>query len=197
LERLNFGSTARRKAGRKRILFRLWVVSMVWTVLGLPAPVAGDLFARFGHDEGPRRVARGIETSESAASMLRFRRGVFEVRPKVTETPTPAPDPTPTPTPTAAPAVAVAAPAGSVSEIIYAAAAEHGVDGAYLVSIASCESGLNPSATNPAGYYGLFQFSESTWGAYGYGSIFDPVAQARAAASMIAAGMASHWPNCA
>jgi soluble lytic murein transglycosylase-like protein len=91
----------------------------------------------------------------------------------------------------------VAAPAGSVSEILYAAAAEFGIDGAYLVSVASCESGLNPGAVNPAGYHGLFQFSESTWASYGYGSIYDAAAQARTAARMLAAGLGSHWPNCA
>jgi hypothetical protein len=50
---------------------------------------------------------------------------------------------------------------------------------------------------NPAGYYGLFQFSTGTWAGNGYGSIYDPVAQARTAARMIAAGGASRWPNCA
>ena len=29
--------------------------------------------------------------------------------------------------------------------------------------IAKCESNFNPRAVNPAGYYGLFQFSRSTW----------------------------------
>ena len=29
------------------------------------------------------------------------------------------------------------------------------------------ESGGNPRAVNPAGYYGLFQFSPSTWAAVG------------------------------
>jgi hypothetical protein len=29
------------------------------------------------------------------------------------------------------------------------------------------ESGGNPDATNGAGYWGLFQFSEATWAAYG------------------------------
>jgi soluble lytic murein transglycosylase-like protein len=90
-----------------------------------------------------------------------------------------------------------AAPTGSVTEIIYAAAAAHGLDGAYLVSVAECESGLDPGAVNSAGYYGLFQFDEQTWAAYGSGPIFDPAAQAEAAASLIAGGQASRWPNCA
>ncbi len=85
---------------------------------------------------------------------------------------------------------------GSVTDIILSAAAQQGVDGAYLVSIASCESSLNPSAVNPAGYYGLFQFDKTTWAEYGSGSIFDPAAQASAAAGLIAAGQSSRWPVC-
>ncbi|MGH2819414.1 MAG: transglycosylase family protein, partial [Actinomycetota bacterium] len=84
-----------------------------------------------------------------------------------------------------------------VTEIIDAAAAEFGIDGGYLLSVAECESGLDPGAVNPAGYHGLFQFDETTWEAYGHGSIYDPVAQARTAAELLAAGEASRWPNCA
>lgn len=88
--------------------------------------------------------------------------------------------------------------ANSVSGIIYSAANEFGLDPSYLLSVASCESGLNPTAYNPAGYHGLFQFDQTTWAAYGYGdSIYDPTAQARTAARLIAAGQSSRWPNCA
>jgi soluble lytic murein transglycosylase-like protein len=126
----------------------------------------------------------GIETSESAASALRFKRRVFEARP----TPSPSPEPERGPE----------APGydGTVTDIIYAAAAEFGLEGGYLVAVASCESGLDPGAVNPAGYHGLFQFDEQTWAAYGYGSIYDPVAQARTAAELLAAGQSSRWPNC-
>ena len=34
-------------------------------------------------------------------------------------------------------------------------------------ALARCESGGNPNAVNPAGYYGLYQFSVSTWHAVG------------------------------
>ncbi|MDQ3752518.1 MAG: transglycosylase family protein [Actinomycetota bacterium] len=144
---------------------------------------------------------RGLESSESVRGMVRFRRQMFDIRP-APERPEPeavAVTPegvTPAPEEAAAPEEAVA-PAGSVTEIIYAAAAEHGLDGAYLVSVAECESGLDPGAVNSAGYYGLFQFDTQTWAAYGSGSIFDPAAQAGAAASLIAGGQASRWPNCA
>jgi hypothetical protein len=90
-----------------------------------------------------------------------------------------------------------AADSTSITGIIYAAAAEFGLDGAYLLSVAECESTLNPRAYNAAGYHGLFQFDQTTWSAYGYGSIYDPVAQSRTAARLIAAGQGSRWPNCA
>jgi len=38
-----------------------------------------------------------------------------------------------------------------------------GVDGLNWASLARCESGGNPRAVNPAGYYGLYQFSPGTW----------------------------------
>lgn len=136
---------------------------------------------------------RGLEGSESASAMMRFRRRVFDLRPAPAR-----PQPRPVETEGgAAQAAAAPAPSGSVTEIIYAAAAEYGLDGAYLVSVAECESGLDPGAVNAAGYYGLFQFDDQTWAAYGSGSIFDPAAQARAAAMLIAGGQASRWPNCA
>ena len=154
--------------------------------LGVPGATVGfDLLGRATGEDDRVVVSRGVETSESAAGLVRFRRAVFDKRPS------------PTPTPEEEEVAATSAPSGSLSEIIYAAAAEFGIDGAYLLSVASCESGLNPSATNPAGYYGLFQFDESTWAAYGYGSIYDPAAQARTAARLLAAGQASRWPNCA
>jgi soluble lytic murein transglycosylase-like protein len=97
----------------------------------------------------------------------------------------------------AAPAPEPAPEPGTVSGIIAAAAAEYGLDADYLTSVAWCESSLDPGAVSPAGYYGLFQFDQSTWAAYGYGSIYDPVAQSRTAARMIAGGLSEKWPNCA
>ncbi len=35
------------------------------------------------------------------------------------------------------------------------------------IGLAACESGGNPNAVNPAGFYGLYQFSISTWHAVG------------------------------
>lgn len=195
MERLSFGARARRRARLKRLMPWMWLASVLMMAMGVPGANLGtDALQRLsGFD---RSELRGIETSESAAGLMKFRGGTFQSRPAAT--PEPTPPPTPTPEPAAAPAVVVApAPEGSVTAIIYAAAAEYGLSGPYLLSVAACESGLNPSAVNPAGYYGLFQFSSGTWAANGYGSIYDPVAQARTAARMLAAGGASRWPNCA
>jgi uncharacterized protein YabE (DUF348 family) len=46
-----------------------------------------------------------------------------------------------------------------------------GVDGLNWASLARCESGGNPKAVNPAGYYGLYQFSPSTWRSVGGGGL--------------------------
>jgi uncharacterized protein YabE (DUF348 family) len=40
-------------------------------------------------------------------------------------------------------------------------------DGLNWAALAKCESGGNPRAVNPAGYYGLYQFSLSTWHSVG------------------------------
>jgi uncharacterized protein YabE (DUF348 family) len=42
-----------------------------------------------------------------------------------------------------------------------------GVDSLNWAALAQCESGGNPRAVNPAGYYGLYQFSLSTWASVG------------------------------
>lgn len=112
-------------------------------------------------------------------------------------TPAPAPAPTPaTPAPTQRPA-AVSAPAGTVSQIILAAAAAHGVDGQWMIRIARCESGLNTRAYNPAGpWIGLFQFAPSTFRGHGGTDIYSAQQQASIAASMLAAGQAHQWPVC-
>jgi uncharacterized protein YabE (DUF348 family) len=56
-----------------------------------------------------------------------------------------------------APAVATSSGGGSVA----------GADGLNWAALAKCESGGNPKAVNPAGYYGLYQFSPATWRAVG------------------------------
>jgi len=198
MERLRFGERARRRARRSRLRGYLGIAGLVATLLGVPGANLGWELVTGAGDRAPARAdLGGVTTTQQASGMMRFRGNLFQSRPT--------PSPTPTETeqlaePAGAEPVGAeppAAPAGSISEIIYSAAAEFGIDGSYLLSVANCESSLNPSAVNPAGYHGLFQFGQETWAAFGYGSIYDPVAQARTAAEMLAAGMASRWPNCA
>ena len=87
--------------------------------------------------------------------------------------------------------------AAEVEAIITQAADADGVDPAWMISTAECESRLHTNSYNPSGpYYGLFQFLMSTFEAHGGTSIWDPVQQADIAASMFAAGDSSAWPVC-
>jgi len=95
----------------------------------------------------------------------------------VAPAPAPAPQPNPPPPP---------APSGSVS--------------ANLDAIARCESGGNPDAYNPAGYYGAFQFSLPTW--RGVGMTGDPRdytynEQKYAAIALYNQRGYAPWPHCA
>ncbi len=95
-----------------------------------------------------------------------------------------------------APAPAAYSP-GSVQQIIHDAFAPYGqaaID--WGERVARCESGYNPRAYNPAGpYYGLFQFLMSTFKNTPYGNqdIYDPTANAKAAAWKYSQGGASAW----
>ncbi len=190
MDHLYFGPRARRRARRKarikRVAIYVWSLTFAATALGFAAPnpsVGLDLISSIlGNERAVKSASAGVETSESAASATRFRRQIFAERPSPTASPTSA---------------TYAASSGSVVEIIRAAASEFGVSGDWMVSIATCESTLNPAAYNAAGYHGLFQYDQTTWAEYGYGSIYDPVAQSRTTAELLAAGQSSRWPNCA
>jgi Transglycosylase-like domain len=200
---LSFGKRARRRARLRRWTSVAWVLSMGAALAGIPGANLGvDTVERLAG----RPARRGMEATESTNSLLSFRRGVFESRPTPVK---PQGDP-----PAARSAGdgrsegaedgdSLATPSesvdggGSITDIISSAAAAHGLSGAYLLSVAECESGLDPNAVNAAGYHGLFQFDQQTWAAYGYGSIYDPAAQADTAAELIAGGEAERWPNCA
>ncbi len=74
-----------------------------------------------------------------------------------------------------------------------------GVPLATLEAIAACESGGDPTAVNAAGYYGKYQFDESTWASVGGSG--DPAAAPEAeqdyrAALLYAQSGSSPWPVC-
>jgi hypothetical protein len=97
----------------------------------------------------------------------------------------------------AAPPPPANVPAGSVQDIIVAAFTPYGPAAVqWGLRVARCESGYNPRALNPAGpYYGLFQFLMSTFRNTPYGGqdIFDPVANASAAAWKYGHGGSGAW----
>ena len=179
MDRLYFGTRARRRARRaklKRAVVVLWIIA-----LGAGVPGATAILDWTAHAIGaPLHIPRGIDGPAEAAVVPKQIKGELNTEAESS------PDPIQT----------TASGGSSTVELIYNAAAEFGVSGSYMLSIAECESGLNPSAVNSAGYYGLFQFDQTTWAAYGYGSTYDPAAQARTTARLLAAGQSSRWPVC-
>ena len=83
-----------------------------------------------------------------------------------------------------------------IVQIVRDAARAFGQPEEDLLRVGRCESNLNPRAVNAAGpYYGLFQFLRSTWATTPYAErdIFDPVANANAAAWMWQQGRRNEW----
>lgn len=67
------------------------------------------------------------------------------------------------------------------------------------VGLAACESGGNPNAVNPAGFYGLYQFSLSTWrslGGKGLPTDYGYWEQTKRAWKLYKAAGRSPWPVC-
>ena len=186
MDRLYFGTRARRRARYKRIALYLSLLSLLAMFAGVPGSKVGlQLVQRFADSVGPDGGSDSIEASESVAATMQFRQALIDLRP------------TPTPSPVMIELYEEALASGSMEEIILTAATEFGIDGHYLVSVAKCESGLDPHAVSRAGYHGLFQFDLRTWEEFGYDGIYNPVAQARTTAKLLSRGHTSRWPNCA
>jgi soluble lytic murein transglycosylase-like protein len=102
----------------------------------------------------------------------------------------------PPPAPAAPPAAPVAA-GGSIQQIILDAFAPLGAGAQqWALRVAKCESGYNPNAVNRgSGASGLFQFMPATWASmpqHGQ-SVFNPVANAQAAAVLYARSGPNQW----
>ncbi len=83
-----------------------------------------------------------------------------------------------------------------ILDFIAKAAKKYDQSNKVMVRVARCESSLNPCAYNKSGpYYGLFQFLKSTWKTTPYKDedIYDPEAQALAAAWMWKQGRKKEW----
>ena len=74
-----------------------------------------------------------------------------------------------------------------------------GADGLNWGALANCESGGNPRAVNPAGYYGLYQFDLGTWRSVGGSGIPTNASageQTYRAKLLYKQRGRSPWPNC-
>ena len=83
-----------------------------------------------------------------------------------------------------------------IVQIIREAARAFGQPEEDMVRVARCESVLDPRAVNPQGpWFGLFQFHRTTWASTPFADrdIFDPVANANAAAWMWREGRRNEW----
>ena len=83
-----------------------------------------------------------------------------------------------------------------ILKFIGKAAKKYGQSKTAMVRVARCESNLDPCAVNKKGpYYGLYQFLKSTWSSTPYRdkNIYDPKAQALAAAWMWKQGRKNEW----
>jgi uncharacterized protein YabE (DUF348 family) len=83
-----------------------------------------------------------------------------------------------------------------VDELVTVGTKPRPSDGLNWTALAKCESGGNPKAVNPAGYYGLYQFSLSTWasvGGSGNPINASPAEQTARAQTLFARGGARQW----
>ena len=69
-------------------------------------------------------------------------------------------------------------------------------------AVAKCESGGNPRAVNPAGYYGLYQFSPQSWASVGgsglpsQASAAEQTYRAQLMYNRVNGRWQGQWPNC-
>jgi hypothetical protein len=117
--------------------------------------------------------------------------------PAPTLAPAAAPVPAPRPTPAPAPPPSPAPVTGSIQQIILDAFAPLGPAAQqWALRVAKCESGYNPNAVNrSSGASGLFQFLPATWASLPQHnqSVFDPVANAQAAAVLYQRSGPNQW----
>lgn len=92
-----------------------------------------------------------------------------------------------------------AAEAGATAPESPDAGAVAGVSQGTLEAIAACESGGDPTAVNPAGYYGKYQFDMGTWasvGGSGNPAEASEAEQDYRAALLYSRSGAAPWPVC-
>jgi soluble lytic murein transglycosylase-like protein len=83
---------------------------------------------------------------------------------------------------------------GTVKQIIFTAAQTYKISYTWLLGVAECESGLDPTSVNrSSGASGLFQFMPATFYGHGGTDIWDPTQQANIAAQMFSIGESGEW----
>ncbi|MHB1524981.1 MAG: transglycosylase SLT domain-containing protein [Candidatus Dormibacteria bacterium] len=140
-----------------------------------------------------------METAAKALGAL----GEYQVTLPLHETVVTPPPPPPPPPPVKAPMVdpviqarpeVVAPSVAAIEQIILSASKRYGVPYGRLLSVAKCESSLNPLAVNrSSGASGLFQFMPATFYGHGGTDIWNPTQQANTAAKMFSIGESSEW----
>jgi resuscitation-promoting factor RpfB len=92
-----------------------------------------------------------------------------------------------------------------VSQIIAVGPQPSGVGAAARLNwagLAKCESGGNPRAVNPAGYYGLYQFNRQSWATVGgsglpsQASAAEQTYRAQLLYNRVGGNWQGQWPNC-
>ena len=107
------------------------------------------------------------------------------------------PAPAPAPAPVAASSAAPAQASSSASSSSASSSYSGGASSSYEACVIARESGGNSQAMNSSGHYGLYQFSQSTWVAYG-GSASDfghasAAEQHQVFSNAVAQGGQSNW----
>ncbi|QDW64320.1 DUF348 domain-containing protein [Oerskovia sp. KBS0722] len=152
-------------------------VSDVPTVTPIPFETVTEQDANRFADQDPVVKQEGVEGASTKVETVTTVDGVEESRVLVSDGVTTEPvakivvqgtkeRPKAAPAPKAAPQAAAAAPKASAPAAA-APAAPSTVGGDVWAALAKCESGGNPATNTGNGYYGLYQFSASTWRAMG------------------------------
>jgi soluble lytic murein transglycosylase-like protein len=161
------------------------------------APVVGaisDVGAHGPASSAPATISQIAAQARNILSTTNYEVTMPLKEVKVVPPPPPAP-PVPKVAAGATFAPQVSEPAqGTIIQIIFTAAQAHNISYSWLLGVAQCESGLDPTAVNrSSGASGLFQFMPATFYGHGGTDIWDPTQQANIAAQMFSVGESDEW----
>ena len=196
------GSTIGGRGGSRS--WPLWRIGfgIGWVAVSPGLLLGGPLLGALTGGAHGLRLRRGgavmarLETAANALGAV----GEYQVTLPLQETVvTPPPPPPPPKAPLAqrviqaGPAIAVPSVA-AIKQIILSASKRYGVPYGRLLSVAECESGLNPLAVNrSSGATGLLLFMTDTFYGHGGTDLWSATQQANTAAQMFSIGESSEW----